>query len=120
MSRPRLTISTFGDITIRVAPSGRFEARTRYRDWDGQPRQVQASGDTARAAERSLKSKLTTRYLQQPTNTSLTPDSSFADLATYWLEDIDMENRIVEDDPESVRAQHENARAPGVPQSHAA
>ena len=94
MSRPRLTISTFGDITIRVTPSGRFEARTRYRDWDGQTRQVQASGDTARAAERSLKSKLTTRYLQQPTNTSLTPDSSFADLATYWLEDIDMENRI--------------------------
>ncbi|TFD03952.1 site-specific integrase [Cryobacterium sandaracinum] len=94
MSRPRLTISTFGDITIRVAPSGRFEARTRYRDWDGQTRQVQATGDTARAAERSLKSKLATRYLQQPTNTSLTPDSSFEDLATYWLEDIDMENRI--------------------------
>ena len=41
MSRPRLTISTFGDITVRVMP-----------------------------------------------------DSSFEDLATYWLEDIDMENRI--------------------------
>jgi hypothetical protein len=115
-----LTSSTFGDITIRVMPAGRFEARTRYRDWDGQTRQVQASGDTARAAERALKSKLTTRYLQQPTDTSLMPDSSFDDLATYWLEDIDMENRIVEDDPESIRAQHANARAPRVSQSHAA
>ena len=55
MSRPGLTISTFGDITIRVAPSGRFEARTRYRDWDGQTRQVQA---TDQAADRSPKSKL--------------------------------------------------------------
>ena len=45
---------------------------------------------------------------------SLTPDSSFEDLATHWLEDIDMENRIVEGDPESVRAQHSNARAPSV------
>jgi len=93
MSRPRLTISTFGGITTRVAPSGRFEARTRFRDWDGQTRQVQATGATARAAERSLKSKLTARYLRQPTNPSLTPDSSFEDLATYWLEDIDIGER---------------------------
>jgi hypothetical protein len=26
MARPRLTIGTFGDITTRVMPSGRFEA----------------------------------------------------------------------------------------------
>lgn len=44
MSRPRLTIGTFGDITTRLMPSGRFEARTRYRDWDGQAQQVQSSG----------------------------------------------------------------------------
>ena len=67
MSRPRLTISTFGDITVRV-----------------------------------------------------TPDSSFEDLATYWLEDIDMKKSNLEDDPESVRAQYAYARAPGVSQSHAA
>jgi hypothetical protein len=35
MGRPRLTIGSFGDITIRIQLSARFEARTRYRDWDG-------------------------------------------------------------------------------------
>jgi len=94
MSRPRLTIGTFGDIATRATPSGRFEARTRYRDWDGHTRLVQATGDTARAAERALKGKLAERSLLQRTNTSLTPDSSFAQLAAYWLEDVDMENRI--------------------------
>ena len=30
MSRPRITIGTFGDITIRTKPSGQVEARTHY------------------------------------------------------------------------------------------
>jgi len=50
MARPRLAIGTFGDITTRTMPSGRIEARTRFRDWDGCSRIVQATGDTARAA----------------------------------------------------------------------
>src|SRR5680860_445780 len=94
MSRPRLTIGTFGEITTRLMPSGRYEARTRYRDWDGQARQVQSSGGTAKAAERALKGRLAERFLQQPTDTTLTPDSLFKDLVTYWLEDIDLEGRI--------------------------
>ena len=55
MPRQRLTIGTFGDITTRKLASGRFAARTRYRDWDGHARLVQASGATAKAAERALK-----------------------------------------------------------------
>jgi len=94
MSRPRLTIGTFGEITTRLMPSGRYEARTRYRDWDGQARQVQSSGATAKAAERALKGRLAERFLQQPTDTTLTPDSLFKDLVAYWLEDIDLEGRI--------------------------
>jgi integrase len=94
MSRPRLTIGTFGDITTRGLPSGRVEARTRYRDWDGRPRLVQATGITAKAAERALKDKLAKRFLLQPTDTTLTPDSLFGDLVTYWLDDIDLEGRI--------------------------
>jgi hypothetical protein len=55
VSRPRLAIGTFGDITVRVVPSGLFMARAMYRDWDGQRGQVQATGNTAKAAERALK-----------------------------------------------------------------
>ena len=94
MARPRLTIGTFGDITTRVMPSGRFEARTRYRDWDGRARQVQATGATAKAAEGALKAKLAERSLLRPTDSTLTPDSLFADLVAYWLNDIDLEGRI--------------------------
>lgn len=96
MGRPRLTIGSFGDITTRILPSGRFEARTRYRDWDGRSRIVQATGDTAKAAERALKEKLAGRSELQPASSSghLTPDSPFGDLVAYWLQDIDLEGRI--------------------------
>ena len=94
MSRPRITIGTFGDITIRIRPSGQFEGRTHYRDWDVHSRLVQAIGTSARAAERALKGKLSERKLMQPTNGYLTPDSTFTELVTYWLDDIDAEGRI--------------------------
>ena len=94
MPRQRLTIGTFGDITTRKLPSGRYAARTRYRDWDGHARLVQASGATGNAAERALKAKIADRDLFQPADTSLTPESLFSDLVTYWLEDIDLEDRI--------------------------
>ncbi|WP_345061250.1 tyrosine-type recombinase/integrase [Leifsonia kafniensis] len=89
-----MTIGTFGDVTTRVTPSGRFEARARYRDWDGRARQVAATGETAKAAERALKGKLAERSLFQPASSTLTPDSPFPALVAYWLEDIDLEARI--------------------------
>ena len=94
MAPPRLTIETFGGITTRIIPSGHFEARTRYRNWDGQVRLVQATADTAMAAERALKVKITKRHRVQPGESSLTPDSLFSDLVNCWLEDIDLEERI--------------------------
>ncbi|WP_241973253.1 N-terminal phage integrase SAM-like domain-containing protein [Cryobacterium sp. TMT2-15-1] len=94
MPRERLIIGTFGDISTRKSPAGRYLARTRYRDWDGHARLVQASGVTAKAADRALKAKLADRDLFQPADTTLTPDSLFSDLVTYWLEDIDLEDRI--------------------------
>ena len=94
MAPPRLTIGTFGEIATRMMPSGHFEARTRYRDWDGQVRLVQATADTAMAAERALKVKIAKRRRVRPGESSLTPDSLFSDLVNYWLEDIDLEERI--------------------------
>lgn len=94
MARQRLSIGTFGDISTRMSSSGRYLARTRYRDWDGHARLVQANGTTAKAAERALRSKLADRDLFQPADTTLTPDSLFSDLVTYRVEDIDLEGRI--------------------------
>ncbi|SEE94768.1 tyrosine-type recombinase/integrase [Jiangella alba] len=94
MPRPRLPIGTFGEITTRRIARGRVEARTRYRDWDGKTRIVQATADTERAAERALKVKLSERSLFQGSFTELTPDSGFPALMEYWLEDLDLEDRL--------------------------
>jgi integrase len=90
MSRPRLPIGTFGDFNYRPLASGHILARARYRDWDGQTRQVQASGPTQKTAEIALKEKLSERSVYQPGTADLTADSSFKQLAEYWLADVDM------------------------------
>lgn len=94
MARQRLTIGTFGDIGFRTSPNGRIVARARYRDWDGKSRLVQATGDTWKQAERVLKAKLAERSLFQPTFTALTADSPLIDLVAYWLEDMELEDRL--------------------------
>jgi hypothetical protein len=94
MPRPRPTIGTVGDITVRKVPSRRFEARTRYRDWDGKTRQVESRGATAAAAARALKARLVERLELQPADMTLTPDSLLANLVAYWLADIDKVGRI--------------------------
>uniref|UniRef100_UPI000B1887CF tyrosine-type recombinase/integrase n=1 Tax=Demequina iriomotensis TaxID=1536641 RepID=UPI000B1887CF len=94
MARARLTIGTFGDIAYLEAPRGRVVARTRYRDWDGKSRLVQATANTRSQAEQALKAKLAIRSLFQPASSVLSPDSPFPDLVAYWLEDLELEGRI--------------------------
>ena len=53
--RPRLPVSTFGQIKTAKVDSGRFRAWSRYRDWDGQTRQVTATGLSRNAAVTALK-----------------------------------------------------------------
>lgn len=96
MSRPRLTIGTYGDIWFHTPRPGRVEARAHYRDWDGKNRLVQATADTQAAAERLLKQKLLDRSLfnPAPAQSLLTADSTFGELVDYWLNDLDLEGRI--------------------------
>lgn len=94
MARPRTPIGTFGSITITRTPGGRYVARTRYRDWDGKSRHVQTTGATRPSVERSLKKKLAERDLFQPGFTGMTADSPFPALVSYWLEDMDLEDRL--------------------------
>lgn len=94
MAKPRIEVGTFGAITFIARSARSVEARTRYRDWDGKKRLVQATGPSEMAAERALKKKLSVRAQHRPVDTMLTPDSLFGDLVTYWLADLDLENRL--------------------------
>jgi integrase len=79
-----------------TATSGHVRARTRFRDWDGVSRLVQATGATRRAAETALKAKLAQREVFQPPAAPITADSSFAALVDYWLADLDLEGRLAQ------------------------
>ncbi|SDG79759.1 phage integrase central domain-containing protein [Microbacterium pygmaeum] len=85
--RPRLPIGTFGEISTREVAPGRFRSATRFRDWDGQTRQVTASGKSRSAAIAALKANLSGRQRGGGSDV-LTADSRFADLAAAWLEDV--------------------------------
>src|SRR5690606_11592763 len=82
------------EINFRNIGDGRVEARTRYRDWDGTLRIVQATAETRTAAARKLKEKLADRSLVQPSYTTITADSLFTELVDSWLEDLDLEDRL--------------------------
>lgn len=86
--RPRLAIGTFGEITVKGVAPGRFHAATRFRDWDGQTRQVMATAGSRNAATTELKRRLAERVRVGDRGDTLTADSSFSDLAAAWLEDL--------------------------------
>lgn len=69
-------------------------ARTRYRDWDGKNRLVQATASSRSTAERKLKQKLAERSLYQPGFNGMSADSPFPKLVAYWLEDMEIEDRL--------------------------
>ncbi|GAA1628550.1 tyrosine-type recombinase/integrase [Leucobacter chromiireducens] len=94
MARPRTPIGTFGKISHRRLGKGRCEARARYRDWDGKLRAVQCRGLTRAAAELALKRKLAERSLFQPGFIGISSDSRFSALVDYWLEDMEIEDRL--------------------------
>nr|WP_233197223.1 site-specific integrase [Cryobacterium sp. N21] len=89
--RPRLPISTFGAIKTTEVGAGRFRAMARFRDWDGQSRQVTATGSSRNAAETALKVELATRMRVGNVGNvgdSANARSPFRMLAEAWLEDL--------------------------------
>ncbi|RXZ71216.1 tyrosine-type recombinase/integrase [Agromyces albus] len=101
--RPRLAIGTYGSIQTTELARGRFRALTRFRDWDGQTRQVGATGESRNAAITALKLDLQERMRHAGTQGSLTPDSKFTDLADAWLDDL----RLDVDRAESTKETYE-------------
>jgi integrase len=86
--RPRTAIGTYGAINVRRKSDGRrFVAETRFRDLDGQLRQVKATGSSRSAATAVLRDRL----LNRPGYGSgglLSVSSRFTDLAELWLADL--------------------------------
>ncbi len=86
--RSRLEIGTYGDISTTRTRAGTIRAEARFRDWDGQVRKVTATGPTAKAAKQALRGRLARRSIATGLGTVLSPDSTVAELAAAWLEDV--------------------------------
>ncbi len=94
MGRKPLPIGTWG--LIRTEPVGqddkgkpkRHRARAYYRDFDGVPRLVEASGRTATMASQNLRTKLQNRTAAGR-HGDLTAMSRFTDAADLWLAKVD-------------------------------
>lgn len=87
--RPRTPIGTFGVINTRRRGS-RVTAETRIRDADGRLRRVSVTSTSAAAARRRLKEKLQDRP-DFGSALMLSSRSSFTDLASVWLRDLDLQ-----------------------------
>ncbi|WP_162564339.1 MULTISPECIES: hypothetical protein [Microbacterium] len=85
--RPRTPIGTLGDIAVREVLPGKFIATTRFRDWDGQARQVSATAGSRAGARSELKLRLVERQ-QQAADGALSAESSFRELADAWRQDM--------------------------------
>lgn len=86
--RARLEIGTYGDISTTRTPAGTVRAEARFRDRDGEIRKVTAVGSTVQAAKQALRTKLARRSTATGFGTTLSPESTVADLAVAWLEDV--------------------------------
>lgn len=93
MSRKRLSVGTFGEISYRSTTSARVQARVRYRDQDGQVRFVSAVGSTRSDAARRLKDAIAARP-EHGVYEEIGPDSPFGRLVEVWLDDLDLEGRL--------------------------
>lgn len=89
--RPRLPIGTFGAIQTSRLASDRYRAWTRFRDWDGQTRQVTVTAASRNAAITALKGDLTKRMHTGDTIDSVNAGSPFTLLAEAWLADLRMD-----------------------------
>lgn len=91
--RPRTPVGTFGAVTLRKE-GARFVASTRYRDWDGRLRRVEAAGATRQSAERLVKQRIAERTETEGADGEITADSSFRELVQIWLQDLELEGRL--------------------------
>lgn len=87
MVRAPLPLGTHGNITYYEQANGHWQARARYRDYDGVTRTVKRNGPTKNAAMLNLKTHLAERcHASSPAH--LSPSSTIKDLSEIWWEEF--------------------------------
>lgn len=92
--RARLEIGTYGDINTTRMPSGNIRAEVRYRDGDGTVRKVTTTAATVKQAKQNLRAKLQRRNAATGFGDELSPESTVSELATAWLEDVQVRSDL--------------------------
>jgi len=94
VSRARLAVGTFGEISTQKGANGRHRARVRYRDADGRYRQLEASGASAAEAKRRLRQKIARGDDTLKAASEITGDTLFPVLVEYWRTELDSEGEL--------------------------
>lgn len=110
MVRPPLPVGAWGKVRRKQWSPQRWQARARYRDYDGVTRDVEGWGSTGAAAERALLEVLSTRILSQ--GEDITGDTRISKLAELWLDEITCEDRLA---PQSIDTYHSYVRSAVLP-----
>jgi len=87
VGRPPLGLGTYGAVRTYPTATGRFRARTLYRDYDGQTRAVERSGKSEGAARRALAVALRDRA-RVDNGMAITPNTKVAVLAEQWFGEL--------------------------------
>ncbi|WJY97204.1 Phage integrase family protein [Corynebacterium fournieri] len=83
--RPATPLGTWGEIHVKELASGKLEASTRLRLWNGETVRLRARGKSATAAQNNLKARCTERLGTTDTQ-DLTTTSTVGQLLEFWLD----------------------------------
>ncbi len=99
MSRGPLALGTYGATTAKQQSNGKWRATTRYRDFDGVTRPVQAFGDTKNKAIARLRDNVQNRDGARSQDKLITRETRLTDLADLWLAELELDENI---DPQTI------------------
>ena len=91
--RPQLALGTFGNISTKKT-GDRWRARARFRDYDGQVRDVVRFGLSENKAITHLKVALADRTGTAATGADLTRDTRIKDLVERWIAEVEANHNL--------------------------
>ena len=91
--RPQLALGTFGNISTKKT-GDRWRARARFRDYDGQVRDVVRFGISENKAITHLKVALADRTGTAATGADLTRDTRIKDLVERWIAEVEANHNL--------------------------
>lgn len=94
MPRPPLPLGTHGEIRCYKLGDRKFQARTKYRDYDGKVRDVERIGTSKSGAKENLKEALRDRS-RAVAGDEITPQTRVKLLAHQWLRDLDESDKAL-------------------------